>query len=43
MKFMSAADLVWAATASLTKENPERIGFSQDEIRSPIMGLIGST
>jgi hypothetical protein len=33
MKTMSAADLVWVATASLTKENPERTGFSRDEIR----------
>ena len=30
---ISAADLVWMATASLAREQPDRTGFSHDEIR----------
>jgi hypothetical protein len=33
MKTPTAADLVWIATASLTREFPDRKGFTPDEIR----------
>lgn len=36
---MSAADLVWIATASLQREKPERRGFSHDEIRQRVYAL----
>lgn len=36
---MSAADLVWIATATLAKETPERGGFSHDEIRRKVYEL----
>ena len=39
MKIMSAADLVWVAMASLTKESPERTGFSHDDVRSRVYEL----
>ena len=32
MKYISAADLVWLATAALTRAHPDRSGFSHDEI-----------
>jgi hypothetical protein len=30
---MTVADLIWLAMASLTRDNPDRAGFSVDEIR----------
>jgi len=39
MKAISAADLVWIAAASLTREFPERTGFSPDEIRRRVHDL----
>src|SRR5579872_6807706 len=33
MRIMSCADLVWVAVARLTREFPERTGFSHDEVR----------
>jgi len=39
MKAISAADLVWIAAASLTREFPERTGFSPDEIRRRVYDL----
>jgi hypothetical protein len=39
MKYITAADLVWIATASLERENPERTGFSHDEIRQKVYAL----
>ena len=39
MRIISAADLVWIASASLERENPERKGFSHDEIRQRLYSL----
>jgi hypothetical protein len=39
MRIMSAADLVWVATATLARESPERGGFSHDEIRRKVYEL----
>ncbi|HUJ50543.1 MAG TPA: hypothetical protein VLW25_10100 [Bryobacteraceae bacterium] len=39
MNAISAADLVWIAAASLTREFPERPGFSPDEIRRRVHDL----
>ncbi len=39
MSDITAADLVWIATASLTREFPERSGFSPDEIRRRVYEL----
>jgi|SRR5215472_1965018 len=49
MKSITAADLVWIAVASLTREFPDRSGFSPDEIRrrayelEPDIDFSGST
>jgi hypothetical protein len=39
MNRITAANLVWLATASLTREEPERTGFSHDEIRRRVNQL----
>ena len=39
MKVMTAADLVWIATASLEREKPARKGFSHDEIRQRVYAI----
>jgi hypothetical protein len=39
MRVITAADLIWIATASLTREFPERDGFSPDEIRKRVREL----
>lgn len=39
MKMITAADLIWIATASLERENPARKGFSHDEIRQRVYSL----
>jgi hypothetical protein len=39
MKMITAADLVWIATASLERENPTRKGFSHDEIRQRVYAI----
>jgi hypothetical protein len=39
MKMITAADLVWIATASLERENPARKGFSHDEIRQRVYAI----
>jgi len=39
MNAISAADLVWIAAASLTREFPDRTGFSPDEIRRRVCEL----
>ena len=39
MRRITAADLVWVATASLTREFPERTGFSPDQIRRRVYEL----
>lgn len=36
---ISAADLVWIATASLEREKPARKGFSHDEIRQRVYAI----
>jgi hypothetical protein len=39
MRVISAADLVWIAAAALSKQHPERHGFSHDEIRRKVNAL----
>jgi hypothetical protein len=39
MRVISAADLVWIAVAALSKQHPERHGFSHDEIRRKVNEL----
>jgi hypothetical protein len=39
MKQISCADLVWVATALLTRDEPERTGFSHDEIRQKVYAI----
>lgn len=36
MKPISCADLIWVATALLSRDHPERTGFSHDEIRQRV-------
>lgn len=36
---ISAADLVWIATATLTRQHPDRSGFSHEEIRRKVYEL----
>ena len=39
MRRLTAADVVWLAAASLTREYPDRTGFSHDEIRRRVSEL----
>lgn len=39
MRMLTAADLIWMATASLEREKPARKGFSHDEIRQRVYSL----